>query len=469
MGRSGGDETPICWAAPLSRCIAICGVAYTDRSVRAVDGHRSVAPGLRNGDDPRVEPRSVETVVVGAGQAGLLMSQLLSQAGREHVVLDRRSALGGGWQDRWDAFRLVSPNWTVSMPDFPYAGDEPDGFMPRDELIGHWRAYAAAIAAPVELSTDVTRLGALDGRDGGTARFALETSRGPIHAREVIVAGGPFHRPHVPAMAGGLDASILSLHSHDYRRADALPPGGVLLVGSGQTGVQLAEELQAAGRAVTIAAGRCGTVPRWYRGKDIFWWFRELGTRGRALGTPLPTPDRLPSPAARFACNPQLSGHGGGHSVSLRRIAADGVRVVGRLDAIDGTRVRFAPGLGDILRFADAFFEDRFRGLCDRFVELTGELLPAEEPETFAHHVPDVAELDLAAESIGTVIWTSGYRPGFGWVELPVLDDFGLPITDGGRTKVPGLSFIGTPWLVDMGSANLIALVRDGEALAATW
>src|SRR4051812_34092100 len=173
--------------------------------------------------------RSVEVAIVGAGQAGLIVSRLLGEAGREHVLLERRSTLGGGWQDRWDAFRLVSPNWTTSVPGFDYRGGDPDGYMPRDEIVDHFRAYAAAIEAPVELETDVTQLTAAD--EGRTAaRLRLETSRGPIEAHDVIVAGGPFQTPHLPPTADGFDRSILQLHSHDYRNPAALPAGGVLLV-----------------------------------------------------------------------------------------------------------------------------------------------------------------------------------------------------------------------------------------------
>jgi len=411
--------------------------------------------------------RAVETVVVGAGQAGLIVSALLGEAGREHLVVDRRQVLGGGWLDRWDDFRLVSPNWTVSVPGFAYRGDEPDGFMPRDEIVDHFRAYAAAIEAPVELDTDVMRLRAVEEASSGRPRFVVTTSRGDLTARTVVVAGGPFQVPHVPSVARSFDRSILQLHSHDYRRPDQLPPGGVLLVGSGQTGVQLAEELAAAGRAVTIAVGHCGRAPRTYRGHDAFWWFRQLGTRGRDVGAALPPATSLQDPRARFACNPQLSGHGGGHDTNLRRMASDGMRLVGRFEAADGTVARFRPDLGTNLAFADAFFEERFGALCQRFIDATGVDATDEPVEQFAFEPPEVTELDLAAEGISTVIWTSGYRPAFGWIEAPVLDDFGLPVTDGGLTEVPGLAFIGTPWLVDMGSANLIALVRDAEALVA--
>lgn len=410
------------------------------------------------------QSRSIETVIVGAGQAGLVVSDLLRSAGREHVLFDRRTTLGGGWQDRWDAFRLVSPNWTVSMPGLAYRGSDPDGFMQRDELVEHFRAYAAAIDAPVELETDVTRLVRLD---DGAAPFRLTTSRGTVDARTVVVAGGPFQAPRIPPVGAGFDGSVTQIHSHHYRSPAQLPPGAVLLVGSGQTGVQLAEELVDAGRAVTMAIGRCGRAPRRYRGRDIFWWLRQLGTRGSAVGAPLPQASGLPHPAARFACNPQLSGQGGGHDIDLRRMAAEGVRLAGRLLAADATRATFAADLAESLRFADGWFPQRLQPLADRFAAETGEDLSEEALPRLSFEPPEVTDLDLRAEGITTVIWTSGYRPAFEWIQVdpPVLDDFGLPRQSDGRTDVPGLVFLGTPWLVDMGSANLVGLVRDAERI----
>jgi putative flavoprotein involved in K+ transport len=408
--------------------------------------------------------RSVDVAIVGAGQAGLIVSRLLSEAGREHVLLERRATLGGGWQDRWDAFRLVSPNWTTTVPGFDYQGSDPDGYMRRDEIVDHWRSYAAAIAAPVELETDVTRLEPVT---GGAARFRLTTSRGALLARSVVVAGGPFQRPFVPPVASSFDPSIQQLHSHHYRNPGALAPGGVLLVGSGQTGVQLAEELMAAGRSVTMSIGRCGRFPRRYRGKDCFWWLRQLAIHGRGVGTPLPSPATLPDPRGRFACNPQLSGHGTPHDTNLRRMAAEGLRLAGRFEGADGTRVSFRPDLAESLRFADSFFEERWIERLDTFAERRGEQLPPDHFEQVAYDAPEVTDLDLAAEGISTVIWTSGYRPTFEWLRADVLDDHGLPISADGLTAVPGLAFIGTPWLVDLGSANLVGVARDAEALVA--
>lgn len=353
------------------------------------------------------------------------------------------------------------------MPGFPYRGYDPDGYMPRDEIVDHFRAYAAAIAAPVELDTDVTRLAPAD--RPGASRFRLETSRGTFHARHVIVAGGPFGRPFLPPIAASIDPAIDTLHLHDYRRPELLAPGAVLLVGSGQSGVQLAEELMAAGREVTMAVGRCGRFPRTYRGKDIFWWLRALATRGPGVGTPLPAPPGLTHPRLRLACNPQLSGHGERHDTNLRAMAQPGLRLAGRLESIDGTDARFAPDLGETLAFADRFFDERFRGLFDTFAERSAEDLPPDEPAQVSYEPPAITELDLATARISTVIWTSGFRPATAWIDLSVFDDDGLPITRDGRTDVPGLSFIGTPWLFDMGSANLVGLVRDAEALASDW
>jgi putative flavoprotein involved in K+ transport len=285
----------------------------------------------------------------------------------------------------------------------------------------------------------------------------------------VIVAGGPFQRPMVPALAAGLAPSILSLHSHDYRNPDRLPPGRILLVGSGQTGVQLAEELMAAGREVMMSAGHCWRAPRRYRGMDIFWWLRQLTVRGPEFGMGLATAAALPSPAARFACNPQLSGHGGGHGVDLRRMAANGLRLAGRLEELDGTRARFRADLTENLRFGDTQFPERVQKSIDDFAVAIGHETPAEPDPPFDFQPPEVTELDLAAEGVSTVLWTSGYRPAFDWVRLPVLDELGLPRQTRGRTEVPGLSFLGTPWLVDMGSANLVGLIRDAGQLAESW
>ncbi|HEX5823825.1 MAG TPA: NAD(P)-binding domain-containing protein [Candidatus Limnocylindrales bacterium] len=411
-------------------------------------------------------PRSVETVVVGAGQAGLTMSWFLREAGREHVVLDRRDRLGGGWQDRWDGFRLVSPNWITSLPGFDYDGDDPDGYMPRDAVVDRMARYAAVIDAPVRLGTTIRRLSPLD---GGARRFRLDTDSGSIDTRDVVVATGGFHQPRIPTISVRISPRVRQLHSHDYRRPSDLPPGRVLVVGTGQTGVQLTEELREAGYEVILSVGHCGRVPRRYRGHDMFWWLRRLAEESAAGRRGLPSVDQLPDPRARRACNPHVSGHHGGHDTNLRKFAADGVRLVGRLDAADGERVRFASGLEDNLRFADDFFADRFQALCEAYIERMALDVPPDDREPFVYPVPEVAELDLAAEGVSSVLWTSGYGLDFGWIELPIFDEMGFPRTTRGVSEVPGLSFLGLLWQFNQASGNLSGLALDARYLAERW
>jgi putative flavoprotein involved in K+ transport len=405
------------------------------------------------------------------------MSRLLRQIGREHIVLERRTTLGGGWQDRWDAFQLVTPNFLTDLPDYPYDGGDPDGFMSRDEIIGRTADYARVIDAPVVLDTAVTRVSAAVETGGGSAggesaggarRFRVETPRGTVLADHVILATGAFHRPKIPAEAR-FGPGITQLHAQDYRNPAALPDGGVLVVGSGQTGVQLAEELHEAGRRVTLSVGHCGRAPRRYRGHDYFWWIRQLVLHGDEIGVPLPEVQDLPDQRARFACNPHLSGHGGGHDTNLRRFALDGIRLVGRFQRADGDHAVFAPDLGDNLRFADAFFDDRFRPLFDRYAAAVGVDLDSDDRVWVDHEVPEVTELDLAAEGISTVLWTTGYAPDYTWLDLPVLGPFGVPEHVRGVTTVPGLECIGLLWQRNNASANLAGVAADAQYLADRW
>ena len=411
-------------------------------------------------------PRSVDALVIGAGHAGLMMSWHLQAAGRDHVLVDRRESLGGGWQDRWDGFTLVSPNWMSAFPGFPYEGDDPDGYMPRDAIAGRVRAYADVIGAPVARATAVTRVGM--GASGGR-RFRIETSRGPVDADEVIMATGAFHAPRIPDPATGFADRIDQVHAHGYRSPEALAPGGVLVVGSGQTGCQLAEELHAAGREVWLSAGHCGRYPRRYRGRDIFWWARELAANGEAAGTPLPRVDQLPSPRARFACNAHVSGHDGGHDTNLRRMARDGIRLAGRFVAADGERATFEPNLAETLEFADTFFDRNLGRLCEAYVAATGVEVGEDDREWPSYDPPEIEALDLARAGIGTVLWTTGYRPDYGWLDLPILDEFGVPRHVRGVTEVPGLSMIGSLFQLNNGSANLIGVHLDAAYLAGRW
>ena len=391
------------------------------------------------------------------------MSALLRAGDREHIVLERRGTLGGGWQDRWDSFCLVTPNWTATFPGFDYDGDDPDGFMTRDEIAARIARYADVIESPVLLEAGVQRLERAAGRTHG---YRAATTSGEVEAERVIVATGAFQVPKVPVAAAALPKRISQLHAHSYRAPAYLPPGGVLVVGSGQTGVQLAEELHEAGRTVFLSVGRCGHVPRRYRGKDYFHWLWGIRARGHEFGTTLPSVSQLADTRLRFACNPQMSGHGGGHDISLRRFAREGITLVGRLESVDGERARFAPDLGANLAYADGFFEERYRTMFDAFIERSGLQAPPDDraaPIDLA--VPEVTALDLAAAGVASVIWTSGYGLDYSWIDLPIFDDFGAPVQVDGISQAPGLAFIGLPWLHDQGSATLFGVGRDGQRL----
>ena len=409
-------------------------------------------------------PSRTPILIIGAGQAGLTMSRVLTQAGRDHLVVDRRPTLGGGWQDRWDGFRLVTPNEFSSFVGRPYDGSDPDGFMPRDEIIGRVAGYAEQIGAPVALETVVQRL--VPGKAGG---FRAETSAGEISADEVVVATGSYHVPRIPALASGLSGDVHQLHSNDYRNPAALPPGAVLVVGSGQTGIQLTDELTAAGRRVFLAVGSNGWAPRRYRGRDIFRWLVRLGADGPRYDVNPPTADTLPDPRMRLAGTPQLTGHHGGRrDVSLRRMAVeDGVTLLGHIEGIDGGRVRVAPDLNARLTRAEGFFGQLVQPMIDTYIERAGIDAPRPTLSPYAYDPPERTELDLKAEGVSTVLWTTGYRMDHSWIAAPIVDEMGFPRQHHGVSDIPGLSFIGLLWQQSQASATLAGPALDVAAVTA--
>ncbi len=406
-------------------------------------------------------PTHVETLVVGAGHAGLVMGWFLGQAGRDHLIVDRRSSPGGSWSDLWDSFRLVTPNWTASFPDAQYDGGSPDGFMPRDEIHARVAGYAAIVGSPIAAGTDVRRLAARD--DGG---FRLETDQGIVTADQVIAAGGSYGMANVPAPSAGLPADVLQLHAQAYREPSSLPPGAVLIVGSGQTGAQLAEELMQAGRQVYLSVGRSGRVPRRYRGRDIFRWLAAMALHGDEVGVRLPSAEQLPDPAMRLAGSPQLSGQDGGHDVDLHQLSLDGLTLLGRIEGADGHRIGLADDLVRNVAGADQAFERGIRPLIDTFVERAGIDAPPDERDPAGRVESGPTEVDLHASGISVVLWATGYRPDLGWIDLPILDAQGYPRHRRGVSEVAGLYFLGLHWQHTLASATLFGPTLDGAYLA---
>lgn len=400
---------------------------------------------------------NIETVIIGAGQGGLAVSYFLQAQGREHLVLEKTERPGHVWMDdRWDSFAINTPNWTVRMPGAEYNGPDPDGFMPRQEISAYFGQYVEQFNLPLQYGTNVTSVEQL----AGGKSFEVSTERGAFQARNVVVATGLFQRPKIPAYAAQLPAGIAQLHSGQYRHPGALPPGAVLVAGSGQSGCQIAEELYQAGRLVYLCVGGAGRAPRRYRGKDIFKWQQLAGMFDRTV-------DKLPSPKAKFAGNPQVSGKNGGHNLNLHQFARDGVRLLGRMAGAQDGRVSLAPGLHDSLARVDKFEADLVK-MLDEFILKSGIEAPEESLPQLqdGYAVEEVAELELKAAGIGSVIWASGYDFDFNLVKLPVTDGDGYPLQLRGVTQYPGLYFIGLPWLYKYKSGLLAGVAEDAQYVA---
>jgi len=398
----------------------------------------------------------IDTIIIGGGQAGLATSYWLKQRGREHIVLERSERPGHAWRQRWDSFTLVTPNWTFRLPGAEYAGNDWDGFMPRDEIVATFEGYVADNGLPVTFGVDVTAVESLNGRAG----FRVRTTAGDFAAQNVVMATGLYQRAKIPAFAAGLPANVLQLHSEQYRNPAALPIGAVLVVGSGQSGCQIAEELHKAGRRVFHSVGGAGRAPRRYRGKDTYEWLTLAGFFDR-------TPDMQPSPKARFAPDPHLSGAGGGHTLNLHRFARDGVTLLGHLRGVTDGRLDVAPDLHESLSKADQF-EAQLVKLIDGYIATNGLDAPQERlPELrdgFDQAV--ITELDVQTAGITSVIWAAGYGFDFSLVKLPTFDEDGYPVQQRGVTRYPGLYFVGLPWLHTRKSGLLLGVGEDAEYIA---
>ena len=396
----------------------------------------------------------IETLVIGGGQAGLALSHMLSQRGCPHLVLER-ARIAERWRtERWDGLRFQFPNWSVQLPDFPFPHADPDGFATSAEIVDFLAAYAKFIAAPVRCGVAVTRLR----RRGETPGFIAETSGGSIESANVVVATGPYQRPLMPALLQDAPG-LFQVHASTYRAPDQLPAGAVLVVGSGASGAQIAEELHRADRRVYLSVGHHRRMPRRYRGRDLIRWISELGL------DQTPVEKRGPDKAL-----PLITGAYGGHTIDFRDFAAQGITLIGRLVAAGNGIVEIAPDLADSLASGDRSYTG-FLDLVDGHVAQHKLDVP-EDPNARAvpPDPPDlqspVRRLDLRAAGVRSVIWSTGYGCDFSWIDLPVLNAHGDPVHRDGITEVPGLYFIGLQWLSRMNSSFLSGVGQDAARLA---
>jgi putative flavoprotein involved in K+ transport len=399
----------------------------------------------------------IDTVVIGAGQAGLAVSHQLTAAGVDHVVLER-GQLAERWRnERWDSLRLLTPNWATRLPGWAYRGDDPAGFMTAAELVAHLGAYARSFGAPVHHGAAVRSL-----RRNGPG-FAVRTDDRCWQARNVVLATGWCDQPHIPAHAAGLAARVARFTPSDYRNPQQLPDGGALVVGASASGVQIADELARSGRDVVLAVGRHSRLPRTYRGMDIWWWMERLGTFARTIG-------EVADPhEARWEGSVQLVGSPDRRDVDLATLQGNGVRLAGRLCRVDGQRAVFGADLSATAEAAD----QRMRSLLDEIDDhctatgLDAEVLAAGAlPRVQTGRGHEVERLDLRRAGITSVVWATGFVRRYPWLDLPVLEAHGEIRQRRGVTPVPGLYVLGQRFQHRRDS-NFIDGVRHDAAFVA--
>ncbi|GJD76377.1 MSMEG_0569 family flavin-dependent oxidoreductase [Methylobacterium goesingense] len=397
-------------------------------------------------------PRHVPVAVVGGGQAGLSVSYHLKLRGIEHLVFEKNTAAHTWSTQRWDTFCLVTPNWQCDLPGHPYDGPEPDGFMRKEEIVAYLKAFVAKVNPPIREGVSVNRV---ERQEDGI--FSVQTSEGDYTADEIVVASGGYHTPIIPRMAEKLPGSITQIHSNQYRNPDQLPEGEILVVGSGQSGAQIAEDLHLAGRKVHLAVGDAPRCARFYRGRDVVTWLADMGYYEMTV-------DNHPlRDGVRDNTNHYVTGRDGGRDIDLRRFATEGMRLYGLMEDYRDGCLRFRDDLKRSLDGADRTYNG-INAAIDKYIAEKGIEAPAQD-----HYTPvwepgePVASLALDGSGITAVVWCIGFSPDFRWLDASTFNGSGNPKHKRGITNEPGVYFIGLPWLNTWGSGRFGAVGRDAE------
>lgn len=394
--------------------------------------------------------------IVGGSQAGLSMSYCLKERGYDHIVFEK-NRIGHSWRSaRWDSFCLVTPNWQCKLPGYYYPGDDAHGFMQKDEIVKYIQDYAKSFDPPLKEGVEVLRVRKNDSQDV----FELTTSIGDYTAHQVVIASGSYHIPKVPKIAGQLPDDILQLHSSKYKNPELLLDKDVLVVGTGQSGCQIAEDLHLAGKKVHLCVGGAPRSPRMYRGKDAVDWLEQMGYYDLSI-------DKHPQKEkVRTKTNHYVTGRDSGREIDLRRFALEGMQLYGPLKNINSGNLEFRNNLKQNLDQADAVAESIKKSI-DGFIEKNQIQAPTEPPyEPIWEPKEEVLTLDYKKANIGAVVWCTGYQSDFSCIEIPVFDGKGYPGHNRGVTGVWGLYFLGLPWLYTWGSGRFSGIARDANYLA---
>ena len=398
--------------------------------------------------------RHYPVIVVGGGQAGLAISYLLKRRGIEHVVFEKHRVAHAWRTQRWDSFCLVTPNWQCKLPGHPYSGPAPRGFMLKDEIIRYLEDYVAAFEPPLREGVTVTSLRA----DGGL--FRIETSAGECTAAQVVVATGNYHVPVIPRIAERLPARITQLHSSEYRSPGQLPEGEVVVVGTGQSGCQIAEDLHLAGRRVHLCVGSAPRTARRYRGRDVVEWLDDMGHYA------MPVHEHPLKERVRAKANHYVTGRDGGRDIDLRKFALEGMRLYGRLVDIRGAVLNLGDDLKANLDRADASAQ-AIKDSIDKYIAAAGVEAPAEAPYRPVWEPANAPRsLDCGAAGVTSIVWSTGFRSDYSWIEAPVFNGRGYPGHERGVTPVAGLYFLGLPWLYTWGSGRFSGVAQDADFIA---
>jgi putative flavoprotein involved in K+ transport len=400
---------------------------------------------------------NINTLIIGGGQAGLSTSYYLKEQGIEHIILDKSDRIANNWRnERWDSFTLVTPNWALfRIPGSERNGESPDGFMPREKVVKFFENYVEKFKLPVQFKTQVTSVEVVDNNG-----YLVQTNKETYKVKNVVVAAGLLQKPKLPSFVNNFSSDIFQIHSSKYKNPGSIPEGAVLIVGSGQSGCQITEELYKSRRKVFLCTGTAGRIPRRYRGKDIIEWLEKVGMFET-------TPEQLPPGMSKFYGIPQLSGANGGRTINLHQFARDGVTLLGHLQGTEKHKAIIAPDLHKNLEMVDQF-EVMCTNFIDEYISKNNLDIPAEELPKLkdGYNQQVIEELDLKKEGINSVIWANGYTFDFSFVKLPVFDVDGFPIQKSGVTDYPGLYFVGLPWMPSEKSGFLVGVAWHAKYIS---